>query len=152
LPSGHSFTATDVFEPSAGVALSGDTLQIENEPAESVRVIKIIDREVAAAAPKVTANVPSDAKTGAMFDVSAQADADGVPALSYSWDFGDGITQTGRKVSHTYTIPGTFEIHLTAPGVDGVAYTETFSVKVDGTLQGYPNLLDNKRFRDPGDH
>jgi hypothetical protein len=117
-----------------------------------VRVLKIIDEQVTAAAPKVTARVPAEAKTGAKFDLSAEADADGVPALSYSWDFSDGITRTGRKVTHTYTVPGTYEVHLTAPGIDGVAYTKTFAVKVDGTLHGYPNLLDNRRFRDPADH
>ncbi len=151
LPSDHSFTATDVFDPSVSVAISGGALQIENEPAESVRVIKIIDGQVRAAAPKVTAKVPSEAKTGVMFDLSADADSGDVPALSYSWDFGDGITQTGRKVSHTYTAAGAYEIHLIAPGIDGIAYTKTFSVKVDGTLRAYPNLLDNLRFQDPAD-
>ena len=152
LAAGDSFTVTDVFDPSVKVSYDGSTLQIENQPAESVRVLKIIDGQVTAAAPNVTAKVPAEAKTGAMFDLSADADADGVPALSYSWDFSDGIMQTGRKVTHTYTVPGTYEIHLTAPGVDGVAYTKTFTVKVDGTLHGYPNLLDNRRFRDPADH
>lgn len=152
LPADHSFTATDVFDPGAVVSISGNTLQIENEPAESVRVIKIIDGQVTAAAPTVTAKVPSEAKTGATFDVSAQADENGVPALSYLWDFSDGIMQTGRKVTHTYTMPGTFEIHLTAPGVDGIPFSQTFSVKVEGALHGYPNLQDNRRFRDPADH
>jgi alpha-galactosidase len=152
LVAGDSFTVTDVFDPSVKVSYAGSTLHIENQPAESVRVLKIIDEQVTAAAPKVTARVPAEAKTGAKFDLSAEADADGVPALSYSWDFSDGITQTGRKVTHTYTVPGTYEVHLTAPGIDGVAYTKTFTVKVDGTLHGYPNLLDNRRFRDPADH
>jgi alpha-galactosidase len=151
LSADHSFTTTDVFDQSVAVSLSGNSLQIENEPAESVRVIKIIDKQVTATAPKVTAKVPSEAKTGEMFDVSAIADADGAPALSYSWDFSDGITQTGRKVSHTYTTPGTYEIRLTAPGVDGVPFTKTFTVKVEGTLKAYPNLQDNRRFRDPAD-
>ena len=152
LVAGDSFTVTDVFDPSVKVSYAGSTLHIENQPAESVRVLKIIDEQVTAAAPKVTARVPAEAKTGAKFDLSAEADADGVPALSYSWDFSDGITRTGRKVTHTYTVPGTYEVHLTAPGIDGVAYTKTFAVKVDGTLHGYPNLLDNRRFRDPADH
>jgi PKD repeat protein len=147
----HSFTATDVFDARAAVSLSGNTLQIDNQPAESVRVIKIVDSQVTAVAPNVTAKIPSEAKTGVMFDITAQADSDGVPALSYSWDFSDGLTQMGRTVSHTYTTPGTYEIHLTARGIDGVSYTKTFSVKVEGTLNAYPNLLDNRRYRDPAD-
>jgi hypothetical protein len=147
----HSFTATDVFDARAAVSLPGNTLQIDNQPAESVRVIKIVDGQVTAAAPNVTAKIPSEAKTGVMFDITAQADPDGVPALSYSWDFSDGLTQMGRTVSHTYTTPGTYEIHLTARGIDGVSYIKTFSVKVEGTLNAYPNLLDNRRYRDPAD-
>jgi len=147
----HSFTATDVFDARATVSLPGNTLQIDNQPAESVRVIKIVDGQVTAAAPNVTATIPSEAKTGVMFDITAHADPDGVPALSYSWDFSDGLTQMGRTVSHTYTKPGTYEIHLTARGIDGVSYTNTFRVNVEGTLNAYPNLLDNRRYRDPAD-
>ncbi|MEX2430847.1 MAG: PKD domain-containing protein, partial [Dehalococcoidia bacterium] len=33
-------------------------------------------------------------------------------AVSYSWDFGDGATATGKSVEHTYTRAGTFTVGL----------------------------------------
>jgi uncharacterized repeat protein (TIGR01451 family) len=35
------------------------------------------------------------------------------PALSYGWDFGDGVTTSGMEVSHTYNMPGQYDIILT---------------------------------------
>jgi len=34
-------------------------------------------------------------------------------ALSYSWDFGDGATGSGRTVSHAYSTPGNYSVALT---------------------------------------
>jgi len=38
--------------------------------------------------------------------------------VSYSWDFGDGITGTGSVASHTYSLAGTYTatLHITEPG------------------------------------
>ena len=110
LPPGHSFAASDVLNQNTAVPLLAGSLQIANQTPESVRVIKIIDNSVAPAASAVTANVPSVANAGEIFPLSAQPDASGVPAVSYVWDFGDGISARGAKVSHTYTRAGTFNV------------------------------------------
>jgi gliding motility-associated-like protein len=34
-------------------------------------------------------------------------------STSYSWDFGDGATGTGANPTHTYTLPGTYNVELT---------------------------------------
>ncbi len=152
LPADHSFTTSDVLNENAPVPLAGGAVQIENQGPRSVRVIKIVDSSVLASAPTVIANVPSTANAGEAFAWSAQADANGVPAIGYVWDFGDGISADGARVSHTYTRVGTFSVRLTVPGVDGPAAGQSFSIKVTGDLHAYPNLLDNFRFRDPADH
>jgi len=152
LPSDHSFAASDVLHQNAPIALWASTLQIENLPPESVRVIKIVDDRVPAAAPTVAASVPSTADAGETFQLSAEAEASEVRALSYHWDFGDGTSAEGRRVFHTYTTAGTFAIRLTVPGIDGVPNVQNFSMRVSGNLHAYPSLLDNRRFRDPGDH
>jgi alpha-galactosidase len=152
LPSDHSFAASDVLNQNAPVALEGSIARIENQPPESVRVIKILDNSVPANAPTVTATVPANANAGEAFPLLAQADPTGVPAVRYLWDFGDGTTAEGLKVSHTYTRAENFIVHLTVQGIDGPPAAQTFSVKVTGNLHAYPNLLDNRRFRDPTDH
>ena len=152
LPSDHSFTALDVLSQDAPVPLVGNAVPIENQAPESVRVFKIIDNNVSQSAPAVTANVPSVANAGETFPLSAQTEPAGVPAVNYVWDFGDGTSADGPKVSHTYTRAANFTIHLTVQGIDGVPAVQSFPVKVTGNLRAYPNLLDNRRFREPTDH
>jgi alpha-galactosidase len=152
LPADHSFTASDVLNENVPVPLAGGAVQIENQGLRSVRVIKIVDSSAPASAPTVIANVPSSANAGEAFALSAQANANGVPAIGYLWDFGDGITADSARVSHTYTRVGSFTVRLTVSGVDGLAAGQSFSIKVTGDLHAYPNLLDNRRFRDPADH
>jgi len=154
LPAGHTFAATDVLNQNEAVTLDGDALRLENQP-QSVRVIKLIDKSVAAAAPTVTAQVPAAANTGetiVLSALSAQAEAGGVPAVAYHWDFGDGTSADGPKVSHAYTSAGEFTIQLTVDGVDGVPAHQDFSVKVTGNLRVHSNLTDNRRFVEPTDH
>jgi alpha-galactosidase len=152
LPADHSFTASDVLNENAPVPLAGGAVQIENQGPRSVRVIKIVDSSVPASAPTVIANVPSSANAGETLVVSAQTDANAVPAVGYAWDFGDGISADGARVPHTYTRAGTFTVRLTVQGIDGPPAGQSCSIKVTGDLHAYPNLLDNRRFRDPADH
>ena len=50
-------------------------------------------------------------------DASASSDPDG-DALSYHWDFGDGITGSGAAAAHTFAAPGVYQVKLrvTDPG------------------------------------
>ncbi|HKM80322.1 MAG TPA: PKD domain-containing protein [Candidatus Acidoferrum sp.] len=152
LPADHTFTALDVLNQNARVALEGGTVQIEKQLPESVKVIKLIDSNVAPGAPSVTAKVPSAANAGETVSFSAQAEATGVPAVEYRWEFGDGTSANGPRVSHAYTRAGDFTLRLTVDGVDGVPTVQNFSIKVTGNLRHHPNLLDNRRFREPTDH
>jgi alpha-galactosidase len=151
----HTFSATDVLNQNAPVTLVGGTVRIENQLPESVRVIKLIDSNVSPSAPNVTAQVPSVANAGETIHLSAhlpeQAEAAGMPAVEYHWDFGDGTSANGPKVSHAYTRAANFTIRLTVDGVDGVPAVQSFSVKVIGNLRAIPNLTDNRRFQDPTD-
>jgi PKD repeat protein len=36
----------------------------------------------------------------------------GAPITSWSWTFGDGATSTAQNPSHTYTVPGTYDVKL----------------------------------------
>ncbi len=152
LPSDHSFATSDVLGQSASVPVVGSAVRIENQAPASVRVIKIIDNNVADGPPAVTARVPSVANTGQTFQLSAETEPAGVPAVSYLWDFGDGTSADGPRVSHTYTRAANFTVGLTVQGIDGLSTVQSFSVKVSGQLRAYPNLLDNRRFQDPTNH
>ncbi|MGA8431165.1 MAG: PKD domain-containing protein [Candidatus Sulfotelmatobacter sp.] len=154
LPSGHTFAATDVLNQNEPVTLEGGAVRLENQSPQSVRVIKLIDTSIAAAAPTVAAEVPTTAKAGetiafSAIALSAQAEAGAVPAVGHHWDFGDGTSADSPKVSHAYTSAGEFTVHLTVDGVDGVAAHKNFFLKVTGKLKAHSNLSDNRRFVEP---
>ena len=150
LRAGRAFAATDVLNQNEIVTLESSAVRLENQPPQSVRVIKLIDKSVAAAAPTVTAQVPATAITGETIGLSVQAEG-GVPAVAYHWDLGAGTSADSSKVSHAYTTAGDFNILLTVDGVDGVPANKSFSVKVTGNLKAHSNLTDNRRFVEPTD-
>ena len=149
LPADHRFAATDVLSPGASVKLTGDSVRIENQLPESVKVIKLIDEGAPPSPPSVKAEVPSVVNAGETIHLSAQTDTAGAPALEYHWDFGDGGSATGAKVSHAYTRAAPFTIRLKVDGVDGVPAVQSFSIKVVGNLSVLPKLTDNRRFQEP---
>jgi large repetitive protein len=116
-----------------------------------VRVIKLIDGNASPSSPSVKAQVPAVANVGETIHLSAQTEAAGVPAVEYHWDFGDGSSANGPKVSYAYTRAANFTIRLTVDGADGVPAVQSFSVNVIGNLRVLPKLTDNRRFRDPTD-
>lgn len=58
------------------------------------------------------ADVTGTATTAVSFDGSGSADPDG-PISSFKWDFGDGASGDGEKVTHSYAAAGTFVVRLT---------------------------------------
>ena len=50
-------------------------------------------------------------------------------ACSYAWNFGDGTTDTGRTVSHTYDTGAARDVTLTVRTSQGASSTKTKSVR-----------------------
>jgi hypothetical protein len=143
--------ATSVMNSNASITVDGGAIRVENQPPQSALVIKLVDSGVAKAAPMVTAKVPSQSKAGETITFSAQADAAGVPALGYHWDFGDGTVSDGPNVSHCFTRAGEFKVQLRVDGPDDLPYEQSFSIGVTGELKPTPQLRDNRRFKEPAD-
>jgi alpha-galactosidase len=151
LPVSSTMVATAVMDSSSTFALEGGAIRLENQSPQSAVVIKLVDTAVAKAAPTVTARVPSQSKAGETIAFTAQADPDGVPAVGYHWDFGDGTISEGAKVSHCYTRASDFTVRLTVDGPDGVPHEQSFSIGVTGELKPTPQLRANRRFEQPAD-
>ena len=64
------------------------------------------------------------------FDGSGSTAASGRTISSYSWNFGDGSTETGEKPLHTYNIDGEFTVTLTVTDSAGASNTDTITVKI----------------------
>jgi len=151
LPVSSTMVATAVMGSNAAFALEGSTIRLENQSPQSAVVIKLVDTAVAKTAPTVTAHVPAQSKVGESIAFSAQAGPDGVPALGYHWDFGDGTISERPNVSHCYTRAADFVVRLTVDGPDDALYEQSFSIGVTGELKPTPELRANRRFEQPAD-
>ncbi|MEO6907196.1 MAG: PKD domain-containing protein, partial [Abditibacteriaceae bacterium] len=115
----------------------GDALRIVDaaieiaQPAHSVRVLKIIDKNFAARPPMPTVEHASHSMAGMPLAFSAASDNS---IVRYDWDFGDGINLGGRNVTHTYTHAGDFTVTLRATGVGGVIGKQKFPLSINGRI------------------
>jgi hypothetical protein len=148
----HTYAASDVLKQNAPTIISDGTVRIAAQAPESVEMIKLIDSSVSPAAPMVKAEVPGAAKAGEIIHLSAQSETAGSPAVAYHWDFGDGTSANGSKVSHAYTHAAQFTVRLTVDGVDGVPAVQNFPVNMTGSLTAFPSLSHNRRYQEPTDH
>jgi PKD repeat protein len=69
------------------------------------------------------------------FDGSKSFDADG-DTLSYMWNFGDGNTGEGVKVTHVYSKPGTYTVSLTVNDNSGT--------KCDSAIDAFTAVVNAK--------
>ena len=99
LPADHSFHAFDVLSKDEALPLDGGTLELANQPPHSVRLIKLTDDSVPAAAPQVTIQAPASATTGLAFSLSAVLAGNSVPGHLLPLGFWrrNGSDRTGRK-------------------------------------------------------
>jgi len=138
LANGHSYNVYDVFNQSRPLMLENDAIHLDNQAAESVILVKILDEAVAPAAPTITAEAPHQAKVLEDVKLSAQTSEDSVPALTYKWDFGDGVTAEGPIQNHTYTKTGSYTVQLKVDGVDDIAAEKNLQITVDGAMEIAP--------------
>jgi len=77
---------------------------------------------VANAGPNTVCCMGTDSK----FDGSGSTDPD-ADELTYTWDFGDGATAKGQKVTHRYTKPGQYKVTLTVKDNSGTSCNSSFA-------------------------
>jgi hypothetical protein len=145
LPAEHGYKLLDSLAQDQPLAMDHETLRLDNQPAHSVKLIKIIHTSIPVAAPSIAFHVPFEAKNGEEIEFSSVASKDGVPALGYHWDFGDGVSADGAILTHTYTAAGNYIVRFTAEGLDGKSAEKTFSIAVSGSV----NLPPPRRYLEP---
>jgi hypothetical protein len=117
-----------------------------NQPARSVRVLKIIDTSFAARPPRIRTQHPQEGKAGETVKFLAYLASPETPVLSYRWNFGDGVTLMGTQVSHAYTQAGSYLVKLTANGLDGLSGQDTFRFIVSGSISTGFVPAENRRY------
>ena len=85
----------------------------------------------------ITAN-PSQGTVGVVVSFSAiDTGNSGSLITSYQWDFGDGNTGVGARISHTYVVAGNYTTQLTLTNQAGLSdSTTTVIVITDATVSG----------------
>jgi len=78
------------------------------------------------------------------FNASASNDPDGGWIVSYDWDFGDGTTDSGMIVDHTFAMVGSYTVNLTVFDNDGLNGTATASLTIWEWMEGgeFPDLVE----------
>jgi len=90
--------------------------------------------------PAFTASPTSPAAYQAVvFDATTTKNPNG-ETLTYAWTFGDGQTATGRTVSHTYSLAGTYAVTLTVTNASSQSAFVTQSLTV-GASTSLPTAL-----------
>jgi PKD repeat protein len=64
------------------------------------------------------------------FNAEGSTPSPGRRISSYTWDFGDGSTGSGARVSHTYPVVGTYTVTLTVTDSGGRRGTVSSTVPV----------------------
>jgi len=128
-----SYAAKDVFGAEGCCEVSSGTIHLE-QPARSVRILKLIDQSIPDSAPGFEVRAPEHLAAGgtAMFEVQA-ASAD-EPIVRCHWNFGDGTSADGVRVQHAFTAPGNYAVEVTATGLNSQASHKTQQVAVDGVV------------------
>jgi len=87
------------------------------------------------------------------FTVNATVNAiGGTPPYQFTWDFGDGTQQvTGNIVSHTYSVPGTYVLKVTALDTYGnqatsAIYLTVSSINTSLSISGISIAESNSNF------
>ncbi|MBL3591657.1 MAG: PKD domain-containing protein [gamma proteobacterium endosymbiont of Lamellibrachia anaximandri] len=91
--------------------------------------------------PSGNANGPYSGTAGESisFDSNGSSDPDGSIA-SYAWTFGDGVSSNQDNPSHTYNVPGTYQVILTVTDKDGATGTDTTTATIVDDQPPPPNV------------
>jgi hypothetical protein len=144
IAAGGRYDVTDVLQGGAASGPQQGVIRLAI-PAESVRMLKIVDRDVPATPPAVTILAADSGRAGQTVALSANQ-AGGSPLVSWTWRFGDGVTTNGRQPSHTWTEPGDYSIQVTARSVDGNEVKAQRTLHIAGTI---PTFFEPEAIRRP---
>ncbi|MDQ7054806.1 MAG: PKD domain-containing protein [candidate division KSB1 bacterium] len=75
------------------------------------------------------------------FDASGSYDPDGGSIQEYIWNFGDGATARGARVSHSYASAGTYTGSLRLRDDEGQETTANFTVNVSPAQTAGPVMV-----------
>ena len=141
-----SYDVTDVFDSTQHLAASNAEIDLQAQPARSVRLLKIVNRNVAAVPPDIVAEVPSQFAVSTETEFRAKPRDENSTATIYHWHFDDGVTTDGPRVRHAFTVEGAHHVVLHVESADGAPFAKTFDVNVTGRVDTHFKPEQIRRF------
>lgn len=83
---------------------------------------------------------PNPANVGQLIDLSALSVEPDGGSISYAWDFGDGNSDTGNNLQHSYSAPGDYTITVTATDNELDQTVSTLDVHVSSDPPSTPSV------------
>ncbi len=127
------YRIVEVFGDQHCCTASARTIDFEQKP-HSVRVLKLIDESVPPTEPAVEILSAASGKAGDSIDFSAAASSSAAPVLGCHWEFGDGSSMDGMKVTHAFTHAGKYVVRVTATGLGATTARKAFGVTISGEV------------------
>lgn len=90
-------------------------------------------------------------RTNVVFDATASTAPSNATIASYSWDFGDGGTGSGRIVTHEFRTPNTFSVTLTVTDSNGLSASTSRSITISPGTAPTADILFSPADPSPGE-
>lgn len=146
LDANGSYELTDVFDSTQHLAASNGGIELQTQPPRSVRLLKIVNRDVAAVPPDIVPEVPSQIAVSTETEFSARPRDENSTATIYHWHFDDGVTTDGPRVRHAFTVEGAHHVVLHVESADDAPFAKTFDVNVTGRVDTHFNPEKIRRY------
>jgi PKD repeat protein len=133
---GNFVDVTVTFTPKVEGSQSGKLSISSNDPEKPTLTIQLSGTGFAPKPGQPMASFtfsPQSPNVGDTITFDATSSTPGAPGgsiISYSWDFGDGSTGTGRNVTHAYTTQGNFTVKLVVTDDQGRTASASRTVPV----------------------
>lgn len=146
LPVEGQYKLVNVFDGQQATVRQAGAIEIKDQPPHSVRLLKIINTSVPPSAPAVAAHLPASATVASAVSFAAETTGEVCPALTYEWQFDDGISAEGASVSHAFTTAGQHTVKLRVEGLDGIPFEGTYQLAINGEVDTHFNPKQNRRY------
>lgn len=151
LEANGSYELTDVFDSTRHLAVTAGEIELHAQPPRSVRLLKIVNRDVAAAPPDIVVDVPSQLAVSTETEFTASPQNEDSTATVYHWHFDDGVIADGPRVHHAFTVEGAHHVVLQVESADGVPFAKTFEIKVTGRVDTHFKPEQIRRYEAPNE-
>ncbi len=124
----HTYTATGSFTVTLTVKDSA------GKTASNNKTIEVTAQNILPVAEFSATKQSDNAPAIVDLDASASSDSDGT-ITAYAWEFGDGHTGSGQKLSHQYVSQGDYTVRLTVTDSDGGTNSKEMLISIGGPNQ-----------------